>query len=197
MLPDIPETKLDIHKQLTTVLKRKIEHDHPILARVKRITQHEGLIHEHEQIGFGMVSEGYQELSVPFTLRWEDIPDLLGERLLQKTAEIAEGIGKQEMQGLFRAIDEATEKAGTKIDGEGKPMTAEKILQLIEMTQVDFDSAGRPTSTFVIHPAMAETARKISEQIENDPELKARAEEIRRKHYHSWLDRENNRKLVD
>lgn len=197
MLPDIPETKLEIQKRLMTAVKRKMDSDHPILARIKSITQHEGLVHEYEQTGFGTVSDGYHELKAPITIRIEDVPDLVGDNLQQKIAGIAEELGKQQMQMFFRTIDETTEKAGTKIDGDGQPLSAEKILQLIEMTQVDFDSSGRPTASFVIHPQMADTAKKIGEQIENDPELKARAERIRSKHYESWLDRESNRKLVD
>jgi hypothetical protein len=197
MLPDIPDTKLAINNNLMAALKRKIEADHPILAQIKSVTQHEGHVHEYEQIGFGMVSDGFREIGVPVTLLLDEIPNLVGEKLWQKVAGIADGIAKQQMQMFFQTLDESTEKAGTKIDGEGKPMTADKLLQVMEMAQVDFDRSGRPTSSFVMHPDMVETAKKIDEQIKNDPELKSRAEEIRRRHYESWLARENNRKLVD
>src|ERR1700722_14783958 len=112
MLPDIPETKLEIQKKLMTMMKGKIDSDHPILAWIKSITQHEGLVHEYEQVGFGTVSEGYQELGVPVTIRIEDVPDLVGEKLVQKIAGMAEELGKQQMQMFFRALDETTEKAG-------------------------------------------------------------------------------------
>ncbi|MGD0467557.1 MAG: hypothetical protein ABSA54_04205 [Terriglobales bacterium] len=177
--------------------KRKIDADHPILASIKGVTQHEGVEHEYEQVGFGMVSEGYTEIAVPVTLAMDEIPNLVGDHLWSKVFGIADEIAKQQMKMLFKTIEEATEKAGTRIDNKGRPITADSLLQMMEMTEVEFDRKGNPTSVFVIHPDMQETARKISEQIENDPELKARGEAIRRKHYESWLARENNRKLVD
>ncbi|HWW13811.1 MAG TPA: hypothetical protein VN310_04045 [Candidatus Dormibacteraeota bacterium] len=197
MLPDIPETKGEILNRITTAIKRKIDADHPILAGIKSITQHEGVIHQHDQIGFGTVSEGYREIGAPVKIDLDEVPDLIREKLDQKLTGIANEIGKQQMQMFFRTLDEATEKAGTRLDNKGKPMTADTILQLIEMTEVDFDRSGKPTSSFVLHPDMMETAKKIDQQIKNDPDLKARAEAIRRRHYESWLARENNRKLVD
>jgi hypothetical protein len=197
MLPDIPDTKLEIHSRIATALKRKVDADHPILAKIKSITQHEGVVHQYDQIGFGTVSEGYRVIGVPVTINLDEVPGLVGEKLDQKLTGIANEIGKQQMGMFFQTLDETTEKAGTRLDNKGKPITADAILQLIEMTEVDFDQSGRPKSSFVLHPDMIETAKKIDQQIKNDPDLKARAEAIRRKHYESWLARENNRKLVD
>lgn len=196
MLPDIPDTKLELNRRWMTVLKMRINAEHPILAQIKSLTQHEGFEHEYQQIGFGMVSEGYSEIKAPLTIRLDEVPNLIGPALANKMGELAAELGKQEMQMFFRKLDETTEKAGTTMDSAG-PITADKILQLIAMTQVDFDQKGKPKSSFVIHPSMVESAKKIDEQIANDPELKARAEAIRRKQYESWLARENNRKLVD
>jgi hypothetical protein len=197
MLPDIPDTKTGIHRRLMVFVKRKIDADHPILARIKSFTQHEGLAHQYEQIGFGSVAEGFQEIGVPVRIDLAEIPDLVGENLLKKLCEMADSIGRQEMQIFFKKVDDATEKAGTKIDNRGEPINADVLLRLIEMTEVDFDAHGLPKSSFVIHPEMTEVAKKIDAQIKNDPELKARADEIRRKHYEAWLARESNRKLVD
>lgn len=197
MLPDIPDTKIEISNAIRAYIERKINSDHPILAQIKHVTQHEGTVHEYQQVGFGMVSEGYRELAVPVTIPLDEIPQLVGERLTEKLNQMASDLGKQQMRMLFEKLDESTEKAGTKIDNEGKPISADSILQMMEMAQVDFDRGGRPRSSLVMHPEMVDTVRKIDEQIKNDPELNARAETIRRKHYESWLGRENNRKLVD
>lgn len=180
-----------------SAVRRKIDANHPILASIKGVTQHEGVKHEYEQIGFGMVSEDYTEIAVPITIAIDEVPNLIGEHLTNKLFGVADELGKQQMKMFFNTIDEATEKAGTHIDNEGRPITADGLLQMMEMAEVEFDRKGNPTSIFVIHPDMQETAKKIAEQIENDPELKARSEAIRRKHYESWLARENNRKLVD
>ena len=197
MLPDIPDTKIEIHRRLMVAVKRKIDVDHPILAQVKSLTQHEGRTHEYEPVGFGTVSEGYREIAVPLTIGFDEVPDLVGGKLEQKLAGMADELGKQQMQMFFQTLNETTEKAGTKIDGGGKPINADKVLQMIEIAQVDFDPSGRPKSTFLMHPEMVETARKIDEQIKNDPDLRTRADAIQRKQYEAWLIRENNRKLVD
>jgi hypothetical protein len=197
MLPDIPETKGEINKRLMVALKAKIDIDHPVLVQIKSLTQHEGLIHEYEQVGFGTVSDDYREIKIPVTIVLDEVPNLVGDSLDQKLTGMAAEIGKQQMQMFFRTLDETTEKAGTRVDGKGKPITADKVLQMMEMAQVDFDRSGKPQSSFLLHPDMVETAKKIDEQIKNDPDLKARAEEIRSKHYESWLARESNRTLVD
>jgi hypothetical protein len=180
-----------------SAVRRKIDADHPILASIKSITQHEGLKHEYEQVGFGMVSEDYTEIAIPITIAMDEVPNLIEQRLANKVFAIADELAKQQMKMFFQTMDEVTEKAGTHIDNEGRPMTADSLLQMMEMTEVEFDRNGNPTSVFLIHPDIQETARKIAEQIKNDPELKSRGEAIRSRHYESWLARENNRKLVD
>ena len=50
MLPDIPDTKLELHKRWMTILRLRINAEHPILAQIKGVTQHEGLEHEYQQV---------------------------------------------------------------------------------------------------------------------------------------------------
>jgi len=91
----------------------------------------------------------------------DEVPDLFGEKLAQKLAGIAAELGKQQMQMFFQRLDEATEKAGTRVDNRGMTITADKILQMIEMTEVDFDQRGKPKSSFMVHPDLLETASSL------------------------------------
>ena len=49
---------------------------------------------------------------------------------------------------------------------------------MIGRVQMEFDSNGNPTQRFVAHPVTVPELQKVASQIENDPELKRKHEEL-------------------
>ena len=168
---------------------------------VRQITQHEARAFSYEQItGAGKVTveEGFEEVKVPVTVRFEEVPDLVGTVLLQRIDEIADEVAKQTSQQGYRKLDQITRQAGTAIDAGGGPFTQELFLQSEEVREMDFDpKTGKPEGIYVAHPKTAEYMHGLWKEWELDPAFMRRARDIRAKKYEEWRDRESRRKLVD
>lgn len=198
MLPDFPDLKAEIERILLARLRAKIHTKDPVVAQIRRFTQHEGRRQRYEQRPSGkVVEDGFELFSTEVTAAIQEVPNLVGKNLEQKLDEIADKAGSAMAKRFFQRVGEECDKAGTSINAGGEQMNPELLLEMMSTVQTDFDSNGNPTSMFVLHPDTVPAALKISEQIENDPELKRRSDEIRRKQREAWVTRESNRKLVD
>ena len=197
MLPDIASTKRDIHTQLMLYLQIYIRQKDPVLRQIKGFVQHEGAEHRYERVGFEPVREGYSEMGSELRVEMSEIPELIGEPLLAKLRSVGDKLIKQQAAMFYRKVGESAALAGNVFDADGGPMTPDLLLDMIERIETDFDSEGKPTNAFVLHPDSAPRFQAIAEKIENDPKLKARSDAIRNRQLEQWLVRENNRKLAD
>jgi len=144
------------------------------------------------------VTEGFEEIRVPIEVKIEDIPGLVGERLLEKVDAIAEDSARQVSQIFFRKMDEITREAGTAVDARGGPPTQELWLRIFKGMEMDFDlQTGKPEITFIAHPVMAEKMVKLWNEWEKDSEFMKRYEEALAEKREEWRDRESRRKLVE
>lgn len=168
-----------------------------MLAQMKSFTQHEGKSLRFQRVDFGEKLQDSEERTCSVEIRVDEVPELIGEALDAKLRHLAEQSGAYKMQMMFARMDEATEQTGQRINAMGKPLDGPLLLDMIEMAEGAFDSFGRPTNSFLVHPVMMPTLKRVSEEVERDPELKRRMESIKAKQLQQWIDRENRRKLVD
>lgn len=197
MLPDFPKLRAEVHEQILTALRRRIDNIDPILSKVRRFTQHEGRSMRYERIDAPPAESGPEEITAPFQVLLSDVPDLVGRKLHDKLEEMAQELAKQQAKMFFRRVAETCDEVGNSIHANGQPLTAERILEMLERVQMNFGPDGKPTGEFVIHPDMAPAVKKAGEELERDPELKRRHDEIVRRKREEWVARESNRKLVD
>ncbi len=199
MLPDFPELKRGVLEDAYNTMKRILYERHPVLAEIKSYTQHEGRAMRYEQVGYGEKQEDLEAHSFAIEISMEEVPTLIGQKLTEKMATLADAVGEQQMKTLFAKHEEATLMTGNRFDATGKPMDGAMLLDITETMPVDFDPQGNilPTSTFITHPDMMPTYKAAIEEIENDPVLQSRHRETLRKQHADWLNREDRRKLVD
>lgn len=173
----------------------------PLRALGTIIRQHEGMLHSYEQqtdAGIRSLTEGLQEVSVPIEVKIEEIPDLVGEKLVAKLDTLAEDAARQVSQITFRKMDDVTREAGMAVDAGGGPPTKEIWLEMFQKMEIDFDpSTGKPELTVVMHPVMAEAFQKLWGEWEKDPDFMKRYSELFGQKREEWRDRESRRKLVD
>lgn len=201
MLPDFPESRreIDAHNALEMHLRALAKS--PVRAVGSSITQHEGVLHSHEQVtpsGTSVVTEGFEEVRVPFEIAYDEIPKLMGDKLAAKIEQIADGVAREQSRLLFSKLDEVTRSTGNAIDAAGRPPSKEMWLSLLEGLEMDFDpETRRPKLTFIAHPVMVETMQKLSVEWETDRDFVKKREEILSRKFEEWRDRESCRKLVD
>jgi len=197
MLPDFPALKLELRKVILAGLAKRIHTGDPVLAEIKHFRQNEGTLMRYEQQGGKTVEEGFEKMGAEFTILPEEVPDLVGQKLNVKLEEIAQKMIEITAKSFFKKMGEITQAAGTSIDAGGKPVSPEMMLDMMARVQMEFDTDGKPAQSIVVHPDMVPALQKVSEQIENDPDLKRRQDEILQRQREAWVTRESNRKLVD
>lgn len=110
---------------------------------------------------------------------------------------MAKDIAAQQSHMAIETITEVTEKAGQVVKTH-KETIPEDIFNMFEKIKMDFNDDGSPRdySIYAGHDMYLSMIKTI-EQIEKDPALKARLDQIMKTQKQNWVDRENNRKLVD
>ena len=197
MLPDFPKLKTEVHRDVLAKIRRKVNQADSVLAEIKTFTQHEGRDMRYERVDAPPVQSGPEEIGAKFQVSLVEVPDLIGPKLNAKLDEIAQEIAKQQAGMVFRKTEEVCNEVGNAFDADGKPLSAELLLDMLSKVQTDFEPDGSPSGKFVIHPDMVPALKRAAEELERDPELKRRHEDILRRQREEWATRENHRKLVD
>jgi hypothetical protein len=197
MFPDFPSTKAEVSKAITRRITAIEMEMNPVLAQMKSFTQYEGRTLAYEQVEFGMKMQDAEEQKVSFEIRLDEVPQLTGQALEQKLRSIAGKMAALRMKTFYARMDEATEQTGNRFDAGGQPPSGKMLLDFMGMGEWGFDKTGKPAMSFVIHPDTLPALKKAADEVENDPELKRRHDEIVSRQREQWLDRENRRKLVD
>jgi hypothetical protein len=197
MLPDFPDLKAEVLKIVLAKLRQRVDTGDPVVSQVRRFRQREGSQMRYEQYGGTKVQEGFEKIGTEFTVLPSNVPALVGEKLDAKLEEMAQDLIARSARAFFKKVGDVCDKAGTSIDAGGKPVSPEMLLEMVGAVQMEFESDGTPAQTFVIHPDMFPALKKVSDQIENDPELKRRNAEILERQREAWAARESNRKLAD
>jgi len=197
MLPDIPPLKEEIARKLQSVFKQ-------------RVNAYMGAINESPRY---YIKEGRQVVTIrpdgrrdetelkaasaETSIRFDEVPRLTLRDRLAKLDEAAQEMARQISEHAFRQINEAVERVGNVVHGEGKPFGPDIFMEVIEKIQLDFDADGKPSEMMVvIPPSMGERARATLESLQQNPEYSKRYQELIEKKRMEWRDREAARKLV-
>jgi hypothetical protein len=197
MLPDFPKLKAEVHRDVLARIRRRADSADSVVSQIKRLSQHEGRDMRYDRIDAPPVESGPEELGVRFEVLVSEVPDLIGPKLDAKIEEIAQEIAKQQAKMFFRRVGETCDEIGNTINANGQPLSAELMLEMFSNAQLNFGPDGRPTGQFVIHPDMAPAMKRADEELERDPELRRRFEDILRRKREEWATRESHRKLAD
>jgi hypothetical protein len=197
MLPDIPKTKAEISRQLRLRIRKVAGSLNPFLSMGTTVIQHEGFAHSYEQIGVGIIEEKLKEHAIPIEIKLDEVPDLIGDRLIAKVDGVADELARRTSQDAYKKLDESMAKVGNSIDAGGKPLSQEIYLEMLQKMEIDFTEDGEPAFRLMMHPDMADVVRKRMEEWENDKDFQRRYNELILLKREAWFDRESSRKLVD
>jgi hypothetical protein len=146
----------------------------------------------------GSIDESELKLaSAAMSLKFDEIPRLTIKDRICKLNDMADQMASQISKHLFGTLNEVLDKAGQVLDQKGRPLDAEAVFAALENIELEFDETGKHKDlSIVVPPALAPKAKKVFEQIESDPVLRKRHEEIMIRKRMEWRDREASRKLV-
>lgn len=197
MLPDFMTQKRERFKNLNHGFTSESQRG-TILSRIQTFRLHEG---DRWTI---FRDDGSQE-----TMRLEKLETLieLSRKDIHENGEFAinnalykshKDLRKSQKQLLYRRLNEVTEAAGNTVDAQGGPITAETLLQCWETMDFSFDEKGNWCQpTMIFNPVQSQRVAEAFEQLETDPDLKSKLDDLIRRKREEWNVREANRKLVD
>ena len=199
MLPNFPRILAELDKLISKRLRDRVRLGHPIISMAHHTTQHEGDRMILGRVDGAQKEIDYKEFESVLRISREEIQSLTFEDIMKKIDAIAEEMTGNMAQIMYSNIEQITKEAGTVIDQGGKPFTFETFLEGLKRIWVDFDEeTGQPhMPTIVMNPALHSKIKDKLPEWENNPEYKKRFEEIIKRKYKEWHDRESNRKLVD
>ncbi len=118
------------------------------------------------------------------------------EDLYRIADNIGEQLAKQQSEHFYQEVTKASDSPGSSIVlGKGEP-TPQMIYEMLEKIPGEYDSEGRPLTSFVIGPHMTEMIKDLEREIESSPEWKAKFDELESRKRQEFRDREAARKLV-
>jgi hypothetical protein len=197
MLPEFPLLKEAFTRAAIRLLAERVKMHQGIVGTVNRARMFEGrqniIVRPNGSEDAIAMNEGRAELRIPL----DELAEVGLQQLMNRLDEIAKDIARQQSEHFFATLSEGSKKAGTTIDAEGKPLTPDLFLKMIETIWIDFSSDGTPKMpTMVISPSNQEGVRAMIHQMENSPDLKRRFDEIMVKKREEWNAREADRILV-
>jgi hypothetical protein len=197
MLPDFPTIKRKIINKSIEELKEKI-YDDPFISKIPVHRIYEGNALATRSIN-GYEDKGpIQEQSSGFEISKEEIIEKGPEAFFGRMDQIAQDLVDQRTHSMIQKFEEMTERTQNIISGENGPLTPDLILELLEKIQISFNDRGEPQNYMIIlRPEMREKIIEVLKEIENDPDLRKRHNEIMKIKRREWIARENNRKLVE
>lgn len=195
MLPDFPDAKSMLLRRFLSAYGQQV--DRGVLP-LPWFCQHEGDRNTLQREDGTIHESAPGTLSVDFEIPKDQLPNMSLADIERHYVSAGRNMAGQLMGSLFRAVDRATEQAGTAIDASGRPLTSDLFLDLLDRVELDFDSTGSmiPPS-IVLHPHMWEAIKDDVAGWETDREFLRRYRPLIERKREDWRERESRRKLVD
>ncbi len=196
MLPDLPSLKNDIQWLLTRYLRNQINARLGVFNEASKHKAFEGNRMRVMRADGSVTDSEYKESSAELSVSLGEVPKLSIEDRLLRINNIAEKMAGQMSKHLFETLNKAIDSVGNVVDRKGKPFDVETVFEAFNTVQIEFDEAGNHNMSWVMPPNLIEKAKKVFEQIDSDPVLKRRFDEMMERKRVEWRDREASRKLV-
>lgn len=200
MFPDFPKAKRELERRLTRLGEQQITAIAPLLAQVRRYRQHEGRAAEFAREVAPPARLEYPEHGFEFTLSRDEMKNPDPAILHAKIVAMAKHFAETQMREMIDKVSAAAEEVGNTVDGGGRELTPEILLETLRRVQMEFDPNTEQVSksqVFLMHPSMLEKYRDKFAEWNEDPAMKAEHDRIMQQQLEAWRVRESRRALVD
>jgi hypothetical protein len=144
LLPTYPKIVQRRTRLNQLVMKRLVNSKSPVLGEIAQHTMHEGRssdIHRQDgSVGKTKIKTHSATAEMAKTPLCEFDLDAL-YRLLEN---MAEQFAKTMTEDVFEVVSEGAEAVGNVVDGKGRPLSPELLLEILERIQLDFHADGTP-----------------------------------------------------
>ena len=193
MLPDFPKVRENANEMLRRWFERHRAAHTGIMREIKAVVMREGNRMRLLRSDGSVDRRALKKMGAAIRLEKNDLDKKGLKAVLEAVQKAAADLGRKQSKFFFQQLHETLEEAGQVGDAGGKPFTFDRMLEALEMVDIDFDEQGQPMwPTFVCGRALYETAQKW---VLTD-EQKKKHEELTERKRLAWREREGNRRLV-
>lgn len=101
-------------------------------------------------------------MSAEVAVTMDDVYGFNLEKLCLDIYEYAQSFLKDMTKTMFSTLSQVTDFTGNVIDGKGKGVNHEMLIEMLEKIHIDYDQEGNPLlPSIVIHPDMAKSFEKL------------------------------------
>ena len=195
MLPDMPMLKEDISEILRNFARWAAMQNNPPLNEIRSVPIYEGNgLSNHYPTGgsdaFPMMQTTAELVISPFEMTFE--------KVVLKFSQLGGNMGEQMSRHFFERLGEICDAHGQVTNGLGNN-PVEALFDGFEKILWTFDAAGNPEFS-KIQIVCGEKAfvafQKAQQEVETDPNLKKRFEELKARKLQEYYENENSRVLA-
>ena len=192
MFPDFLKVKGRLQKMLDYEMKQAhLSHMGP-LADIPKSIIFEGnktvVVREDGSVEEG----GLEESRVEIRVELAEVEEMTHEMVLDKINSAAEEMAGKLKKSFYEQIEKSANEVGNVVDAGGEPFSIDRLLEMLEKIDIDFDEAGNPTLVMVAGTKLKSSIDKVLA----DPENNRRYHALMERKKEEWRARESNRKLV-
>lgn len=197
MLPDYPNFKKKLALAFLERIRQARDSEFGIFSKIPSSRLFEGAsVRLHRVDGSTSESEpAHLEVSAQLLHDLSEFETLTIEEIISVLDETGQKMAGEQLKQLLHVMEEAV----TEVGNVGSMRTPDEFLDLEEKREVDYDADGNPQITHCM-VGSDKARRKIMDilaQIEDDPALRKRRDQIAIRKEQDWRDREAARKLAE
>lgn len=166
--------------------------DDPIIGQIKAAKKlHSGgIIYKSEE---KKLEVPMKRMSLEASTNINDIYDFNLEKICITVYEVAQNWLAEMKKMMFSTLSQVTEFTGNIVDGKGKGLSCEMLLEAMEKTHIEFDQDGNPQlPQVVVSPELAKNFDKLKKQ---ETLFKEKFEEIISKKKEAYYAEKGSRRL--
>lgn len=195
MLPDYSETKRMFSQFFQAYIRQKARSISPLVEIPIRYL-HEGRGMKVKREDLSESTMDMQQFSSTMEIKIDEIPEQTFDKVIATYDKVILDLVRKQTGFALERLNEDIPKSQS-IDAKGKKLDAEMILQMLETIELEFYPDGRLQELHVIGGLFSpERLNSANEELQNNPELQQRYNELIDRKREEWRAREASRKLV-
>lgn len=153
MLPTFPRIVQSRQRMNRRLMKQLVSAKSPILDAITQHTIHEGKQSDILRYDGSIGRTNMKKHSATTEILRMPVSDFGINIVIRHLSEMAEQFADSMTKDVFEVVSEGAEASGNVVDGKGKPLSGEMLLEALETIESDFDDDGtwRPP-TIVVSP---------------------------------------------
>jgi hypothetical protein len=195
MLPRIASLEAEFSDALTRYVQQRSRSD-GLLREIRAHVIHEGAASTIQRSPTDSEKTEMFAAQAETTMRFDEIEAVDMNYIIKKANEIAEHFGRKFSESLFQTMDDATAKTGQRVDARGAPLTNEAIMKMLSMMPIEFEKSQHGDITIVTAPEMLPRFQMLERELNENPELRKKMNDLMDQKRNEFREREINRNLA-